>query len=110
MTVRLSWRSINGGSIQEDGFRIYRDTEPFTPLLLPAILATVAGDIETYDDDTAVPGTAYYYMVEAFKDGVSKFTAVLTNATDFYLLWDQFDELAPVNRAALEDGFLLKIE
>lgn len=69
-TVRLTWTDRNGGGSQEDEHRIYRSITEFDEGSLPAVLATVAADVETYDDVTAVSETRYYYAVAAVKGSV----------------------------------------
>lgn len=76
--VNLTWNDINSGSIQEDGFRLYRDITPFDAGSLPSVLVTLPPDTEVYNDDTA-PDTVVYYMLETFKAGLpNKFTDLLT--------------------------------
>lgn len=69
-TVRLTWTDKNSGPAQEEEFRIYRSTTPFDADTLPAVLATLAADVETYDDPTAGFDTVYYYAVAAERAGV----------------------------------------
>ena len=65
-TVRLSWRDRNEGLAQEEGFRVYRDTAALDLEALPSPLATLAPDVQTYDDTTVAAATTYYYVVSAF--------------------------------------------
>lgn len=69
MTIRITWSDPNGPLTQEDEVRIYRDTAPFDAESLPAVLATLTADVETYDDTTAVANTSYWYAVSFVKDG-----------------------------------------
>lgn len=73
-TIRLSWTDLNSGSINETGFNIYRDTSAIDPGNLPAVFATVAADVTTYDDTTATEGAEYYYVVESVRPDASAFT------------------------------------
>lgn len=61
--VNLTWDDMNTGVGQEDDVLVYRDIAPFDLSTLPAVLATLAADTETYDDLTAVAATSYYYAV-----------------------------------------------
>ncbi len=63
--VQIDWTDMNSGPMQEDDFVIYRDTAPLRLATLPAILATLAADTETYTDTTVAPATTYYYAVVA---------------------------------------------
>lgn len=62
-SVQLDWVDLNAGGMQEDDIRVYRALAPFTLTTLPAILATLAADTETYTDATVAPGNTYYYAV-----------------------------------------------
>ena len=87
-TINLSWTDINSGTIQEDGFRLYRSDTPFTSAILPAILVTLPPDTEQYSDTTA-PETTVYYMLETYKSGLpNRFTPLITisSASDRLLL------------------------
>ena len=82
MPVRLQWIDVNSGSIQEDGFKVWRNTSVFTSGTLPAVpLATLPAGTEQYDDATVIPGTLYYYMVETYSasDG-SQFSALVSGS------------------------------
>jgi|GEM_PF-6873341 len=57
--VRVSWTDR---SLIEDGYAVYRREEGPDPFQL---LTTIAADLETYDDDTAVAGVRYEYAVAA---------------------------------------------
>lgn len=59
----ITWDDANSGAMQEDDILIYRDTSPFDFSSLPAVLATLAADTESYDDTTTTPATSYYYAV-----------------------------------------------
>lgn len=69
-TVRLTWTDLNTGPSQEEEHRIYRSTTAFDADTLPAVLATVAADVEEYEDPTAGFDTTYYYAVAAERGGV----------------------------------------
>jgi hypothetical protein len=69
-TVRLTWTDLNAGPSQEEEHRIYRSTTPFGADTLPSVLATVAADVEEYEDPTANFDTTYYYAVAAERGGV----------------------------------------
>lgn len=57
--VRVTWDDV---SSNEDGFRVYRDSEP---------VATVEENAEVYEDFDAEPGRTYEYSVAAFWGDVS---------------------------------------
>jgi hypothetical protein len=62
--VRVTWPStITDGT----GYQIVRSTTNSTST--GTTLATVAGDVFTYDDTTAVPGTTYFYFIRAQQPG-----------------------------------------
>lgn len=69
-TVRLTWTDLNSGPSQEDEFRVYRSTSSFDGGSLPSVMATLAADVELYDDATAANDTTYYYAVAAVKGSV----------------------------------------
>lgn len=69
-TVRLTWTDLNSGVSQEEEHRIYRSTTAFDADTLPSVLATVAADVEFYEDPTAGFDTTYYYAVAAERGGV----------------------------------------
>ena len=60
--VTLNWKDLNFGESEQ---RIYRSTSPMNPLSLPTELDTVAADVQTYTDTTAVEDETYYYRVAA---------------------------------------------
>jgi hypothetical protein len=64
--VNLSWSEPDNGGAPLTGYNVYRRTDPGS---YGAPLATVTigcpGCKTTYDDPTAVPGTAYFYKVTA---------------------------------------------
>ena len=62
-TIRITWDDPNPPYRQETEVRIYRNTSPFDAGSLPAVLATLAPDVEEYEDNTVVPGTSYWYAV-----------------------------------------------
>lgn len=62
-SVVLNWLDLNDGAMQEDDIVVYRALAPFDLGTLPAILATLAADTETYTDATVSPGNTYYYAV-----------------------------------------------
>ncbi|UCF77814.1 MAG: hypothetical protein JSW03_06795, partial [Candidatus Eiseniibacteriota bacterium] len=66
--VRLTW---DDRSLNEDGFRIYRDGEP---------IANVVPNVEVYEDFDAEPGRTYEYSVAAF---VTDLSDELERVSDF---------------------------
>lgn len=62
-SVQLDWSDLNAGAMQEDDILVYRDTAAFTLASLPAVLATLAADTETYTDTTVSTGNTYFYAV-----------------------------------------------
>lgn len=90
MTIRIAWSDPNGPLTQEDEVRIYRDTTPFDAGSLPAVLATLAADVESYDDATAVADTSYWYAVGFEKNG----RLVLDFTSNVYLTAALFSESA----------------
>lgn len=107
---RLSWRNLNPATSDEDQFIIYRDTVPFDADSKPAPLVTLDGTYETYDDETAIVGVYYYYMIEIVSEGESTFSGLSRSPLVGALLWDQLDELNQSNRAAQEGGSLILLE
>ena len=95
MTTKITWVDEN---LSEEEQRIYRDTVTIDPQNPPAALATVAADVEEYDDVTAVEDTTYFYRVssvtgsgsvEKFSDEVSEAsTPVEPDSTGLVALWD----------------------
>lgn len=81
MTIKLAWADHNTGSANEDGYRVYRSTSPFSSSSLPPPLASLGPDVTTYDDLGAIPGTLYYYMVEAYKGSLSAFTPLVDTSS-----------------------------
>lgn len=66
MSIQLTWTDTNYGETEH---RVYRDTVTIDPEALPAPLATLGPDVESYQDDTAAPATTYYYRVSAVCQG-----------------------------------------
>jgi hypothetical protein len=66
--VRVTWDDI---SSNEHGFRIYRDDEP---------IASVATNVEVYEDFDAEPGRTYEYSVAAYR---SELTVELERVSDY---------------------------
>lgn len=62
MEITVRWTDMNYGEVEQ---RIYRSTSPMDPQNLPAPLAVLGPDIETYIDPTAVEDETYFYRVEA---------------------------------------------
>lgn len=75
MTVRLRWTDPNYGESEQ---KIYRDTQTIDPLNPPAAIATVAADVEEYDDTTALDDVIYYYRISALWNGDEKFSDEIT--------------------------------
>lgn len=63
--IRLDWIDL---SETEDGFRVYRSSEPFDTDNLPPVKETLLPNTETYTDEDVQFGDAYYYMVSVFND------------------------------------------
>lgn len=63
ITVNLSWVDTNR---VEDGYKVYRSTSPMSTGTMPAPLATLTPDSETYVDTDVVYGNTYYYIVSAY--------------------------------------------
>ena len=64
--VRLKWK-LAFSFPSAAGYRIYRDTVPFTSIAGRTPLTTVPSiGIDTYTDNTAVNGTSYYYAVSVY--------------------------------------------
>ena len=59
-SVRLAWNAPADGGAAITGYNVYRGTAAGGETLL-----TGAGNVTTYDDNTAVNGTTYYYRVAA---------------------------------------------
>ena len=59
-TVHLSWTTPANGGSAITGYKIYRSTTSGTETLLSTL-----GVVTTYDDNTAVNGTTYWYQVTA---------------------------------------------
>lgn len=65
MSVTLTWDD-NNTDPNEEGHRVYRSTSTIDLNALPSPLATIAADLEIYEDDTAADETTYFYVVSAF--------------------------------------------
>src|SRR5699024_1274569 len=66
-SVKVTWEKIEGAN----NYRIYRKEAggSFTGLM------TVGSDVLEFTDDTAVPGTVYYYTVKGFWEADAKGSA-----------------------------------
>lgn len=65
MAVRLRWRN----RARATQVRVYRSDDPFDAAVLPSVLATLGPDENTYLDETAVGGQAYWYAVASVLTG-----------------------------------------
>lgn len=86
-TVTLTWNDLNAGDLQEDEIRVYRDEVAFDATTLPAILATLPADSETYVDATVSLSTSYWYAVAMVKGSLVEISftgevAVAAGASD----------------------------
>lgn len=66
MSITFKWIDLNAAPT---GFRVYRSTARMTDGALPAPLATVAGTVFQYKDETAQRNVLYYYRVGTLIDG-----------------------------------------
>ncbi|MGN0519042.1 MAG: leucine-rich repeat protein [Acutalibacteraceae bacterium] len=75
--IALTWNKINGAS----GYRIYRSTSKSTGFATLAVIKD--GATVTYTDETAVPGTQYYYTVKAYTtvDGKNVYSKYVSPGT-----------------------------
>lgn len=64
MGIKINWTDFN--TTPPASFNIYRSTSRIDVTNPPAALATVAGNVHTYEDTTALRNTLYYYVVSAF--------------------------------------------
>lgn len=96
MGVSLTWQETNVG---EDGHRVYRDTSPMDPEDLPTALAELGPNVTSYDDDTAVDDTLYYYRVSAYKGSSERVSSEIsiTTSPSVSLLPELTDENATFN-------------
>jgi hypothetical protein len=63
MEIKISFINPN---INAEGIRVYRDTKPMDPAALPAPIATIAGNVNSYSDTTVVKDASYFYIFEVF--------------------------------------------
>lgn len=101
-TIKVSWTPSTddgGGAGDVKFYHIYRST---TTTFAPPFLKEVPAGTSSYDDTTAVDGTAYYYMVRAFDgtnesdDSTPPMTAPVTSTDDQAPV---IDNLLPADRA-----------
>jgi hypothetical protein len=112
-TARLDWTDLNSGGAQEDEFRVYRSTASFDSSSLPAVLATVAADVVTYDDTTAVEGLTYFYGVAAVKGVAIALSSVVSVTIGFVSVAVRLDlslssgdlEISPDRLGFVYNGF-----
>jgi hypothetical protein len=69
--IRISWGTESEAAPDFAGYRVYRAIGSFTDSAWVPIFECTGKQTHFYDDLTAVRGTAYYYYVAAFDDGVS---------------------------------------
>lgn len=60
----LTWKD---NSRREEGYRIYRHTEPFDNDTLPPVYTTLPENSTSFTDVDVLPGVTYYYRIAAFK-------------------------------------------
>lgn len=72
MSIKLDFP--NPHSAKASSVKIYRSTTKISSDALPAPLVTLAGNVTTYTDTTAVANTGYFYMVEVVVGDDSVFT------------------------------------
>lgn len=66
ITINLSWVDTNR---VEDGYRVYKSTSPMDPeVSMPAPIATLDPNSESYVDTDVVYGQTYYYIVSSFNN------------------------------------------
>jgi len=64
--INLSWVDTNR---VEDGYRVYKSTSPMDPeVSMPAPIATLDPNSESYVDTDVVYGQTYYYIVSSFNN------------------------------------------
>jgi len=71
--VRVTWPAL---ITDATGYQVYRSTANST--LAGTTIATLAGNVFTFDDTTAVPGTTYYYFVRAQQPGSTGYRFMTT--------------------------------
>lgn len=64
MPIKLDW---DGGSVDIDGYRVYRSEKPMDPLNLPVAIATLGKSIKTWTDNDTPRGKLYYYRISGYK-------------------------------------------
>lgn len=75
MAVTLNWGAANT-SLAET-INIYRSTTPIDVANPPAALTSIAGNLSSYQDNTAVRNTTYYYAVGHVRAGQELLSPVL---------------------------------
>ena len=66
ITINLSWVDTNR---VEDGYRVYKSTSPMDPSVsMPAPIATLDPNSESYVDTDVTYGQTYYYIVSAYNN------------------------------------------
>jgi len=69
--IRIKWGAESEAAPDFAGYRVYRALGSFADSEWVRIYESKGSQIHEYDDTTAIRGTAYYYYVTAFDDGVS---------------------------------------
>lgn len=72
--VRITWPNTISDAT---GYQVFRSTTNSN--LTASSVATLAGNVLTFDDTTAVPGTTYYYFVRAQQPGSAGYRYTTTN-------------------------------
>lgn len=76
MAVTLNWGAANAALAET--INIYRSTTPIDVANPPAALTSIAGNLSSYQDNTAVRNTTYYYAVGHVRAGQELLSPVLT--------------------------------
>jgi hypothetical protein len=70
-SIRIKWGSESESAADFAGYRVYRAIGSFSDSEWVPIYETKGSSVHQYDDTAAIRGTAYYYYVSAFDDGLS---------------------------------------
>lgn len=76
MAVTLNWGAANAALAES--INIYRSLTPIDVANLPAALVSIAGNLSSYQDNTAARNTTYYYAVGHVRAGQELLSPVLT--------------------------------
>ncbi|NMM47244.1 fibronectin type III domain-containing protein [Marinigracilibium pacificum] len=93
--VRLNW---NDASNNETGFEVYRSTTSGSGYIM---LGTVGQNVEQFIDDTAVPGTDYYYVVKSISNSN---TSPASNEASITVTVDNNAPSTPLNLTVMSVG------